>query len=91
MLFLGGKGGYFQKGSKILDMTSAGLEKMFEGDLCRKISAGVDVGMSRGSSVRRPWIEDSHRSIRNLRIISNLWSLIIVICNKKRFVCYRKF
>ena len=35
-------------------MTSEGLGEMFEGDVRQKISAHVDDGLSRGSSVRRP-------------------------------------
>ena len=63
-----------------LDMTFDGLGEMFEGDsadMCgnifsifltpahpRNISASVDGGLSRGSSVRRPGSEDPHRRLR---------------------------
>ena len=53
-------------------MTSEGLWEMFEGDFCRyvhqQISAGVDVGLSRGSSVPRPGSEDPHRRQRKFLI-----------------------
>ena len=53
---LGEKEGYFEKmslGSETLDMTSEGLEEMFEGDFAdtcaKKNSAHVDGGPSGGS------------------------------------------
>ena len=51
-------------------MTSEGLGEMFEGDsadMCaKKLSVGVNGGLSGGSSVRRPGSEDPHRSQRKL-------------------------
>ena len=49
-------------------MTSDGLGEMFEGDSadkgCQQISAVVDLGLSGGSSVRRPGSEDPHQRQR---------------------------
>ena len=57
-------------------MTSGGLIEMFEGDMRRKISAGVDGGPSGGSRVRRPGSKDPHRRQRKLKQFSTYFDLI---------------
>jgi hypothetical protein len=54
----------------VSDMTSEGFGDMFEGDsadMCKEISAHVDGGTSRGSSVRRPGSKGPHRRERKLQ------------------------
>ena len=61
-------------GSVTSEINSEGLEEMFKVTLQasdRKISACVDEGLSRGSSVRRPWSEDPIGASGNLVMLSD--------------------
>jgi hypothetical protein len=70
MLFLGGKGGYFEylsKGSKTSDMTSEGLMEVFEGDSADMCAGKLPlVSMGGRANVKRAQTvsEDHHRRER---------------------------
>ena len=77
MLFLAGKGGYFNKlsqGSETLVMTSEGLGKMLDLTLQTRVPVNLQL-CQWGSSVRRPGNEDPPRCERKLNTVNVFWVL----------------